>query len=181
MSLKSQGLSTPAVLPYLISSISYTTKNEGHTPHQKPIKASLWLILQIKVRKAKRKLCILGGFLWYFAKEAYQPECSSWTNIEPSYYTNFSNHLLSRSLIVVVVLFPTLRARHQHLREWDKPPGPEPVRITTETVFSVINLYRLRQPRREWRRVSGCSVRWRGSSGGHCSGCCSWKEGCFRC
>lgn len=77
MSLSSQGPSTPAVLPYLISSISDTTTNEGHTPHQKPIKGSLWLVLEIKVRKAKRKLCVLGGFLRYFAKEANQPECSS--------------------------------------------------------------------------------------------------------
>lgn len=95
--------------------------------------------------------------------------------------TDFSIPLLSQSwTFIVVVLSPTLRARLQHLCERDKSSGAEPVRVTAETLFPVLDLHRLRQPGRERRRVPRCSVWRRGSSSGHCPCCCNWEEGCFR-
>lgn len=91
---------------------------------------------------------------------------------------DFSIPLLSQSLTVVV--FSTLRAWLQHLREWDQSPGAEPVRVTAEALLPVLDLHRLRQPGCQWRRVPRCSVWWRGGSSGHCPCCCNWGKGCFR-
>lgn len=69
MSLSSQGPSTPAVLPYLISSISDTTTNEGHTPIRNRLKAASGLCWRSRSEKPKGSFAFWEGFYGILQKK----------------------------------------------------------------------------------------------------------------